>query len=146
MVDLAAEAQRRAIDESVALLARVLADLRGFDAGIAAVAQRAVVVADEAGIGQFLRAQLAAEALRVPAGLHRLDDTTNDDVAALVAERRVQNPEILLAVLATFELVEDSILERAEALRTSKSNKIMLPSVHHFVKLTQSIEYATTAR
>lgn len=57
----------------------------------------------------------------MPAGLHRFDDATDDDVAALVAERSIEDPEVLLAVLATLELVEDSVLERAEALSAPKT-------------------------
>lgn len=86
------------------------------------MAQGAVVVTDETRVGEFLRAQLAAEALRVPAGLHRFDDATDDDVAALVAERSIEDPEVLFAVLATLELVEDSVLERAEALSAPKND------------------------
>lgn len=48
MVDLATETQWRAIDKSMALLARVLADLRSFDVRITSMAQGAVIVADEA--------------------------------------------------------------------------------------------------
>jgi len=48
MVDFATETQWRTIDKSMALLARVLADLRSFDVRITSMAQSAVVVADEA--------------------------------------------------------------------------------------------------
>jgi hypothetical protein len=125
VVDFAAEAQRRAVDESMALLARILADLGGFDAGIASVAQRSIVVPYEARVGELLGTELTTEALGMPAGLHRLDHPTDDDLVALVAERRVQNSEILLAVLATLELVEDSVLERSEALRAPKNSRTM---------------------
>jgi hypothetical protein len=84
------------------------------------MAQSSIVVTDEARIGELFRAQLATEALWMPAGLHGFDDTANDDVSTLVAERRVQDPEVLFAVLASLKLVENSILERAEALSTAK--------------------------
>lgn len=68
---------------------------------------------------------MTTEALRMPACLHGLDHTTNDDVPALVAEWSIQDSEILLAVLATFKLVEDSVLKRAETLRASKMTEII---------------------
>lgn len=60
----------------------------------------------------------------MPAALHGFDHSTNDDISALVAERSVKDSEVLLAILATFEFIENSILERAEALSAAK--KIVL--------------------
>ena len=45
-----------------------------------------------------------------------LDDTANDELAALAAARGVQHMEAVLAVLAVLELEEDIVLERTEAL------------------------------
>ena len=45
-----------------------------------------------------------------------LDDTANDELAALPAARGVQHVEAVLAVLAVLELEEDIVLERTEAL------------------------------
>jgi hypothetical protein len=56
----------------------------------------------------------------MPTGLHRLDDASDDDFAALIAKWRIQNSEIAFTVLATFKFVENSIFERAEALRAPK--------------------------
>lgn len=135
--DFSAEAQWRTIDESMALLAWIFPDLRGFDAGIAAMAQGAIIVPYEARVGQLLGAQLTTEALRMPARLHRLDDTPDDDFVALVAEWRVEDSEILLAVLAALELVEDSILEGSEALRAPKSEEFsLITSASSLIELT----------
>lgn len=120
VIDFASEAQRRAVDESVALLARIFSNLGCFDARIASVAQSSVVVANEPGVRQLLRAKLTTETFRMPTGLHGFDDTPDDDVAAFVAKRSVENSEILLAVLSAFEFVEDPVLEGAEALRATK--------------------------
>lgn len=91
--------------------------------GIALVAQRPILVAYEAAVGQLLVAQLAAEAVRMPAGRHRFDHAADDEFAALVAARREQHVEVAFAVLAALELVEDAVLEGAEALRTTERGK-----------------------
>jgi len=57
----------------------------------------------------------------MPAALHGFDHSTNNDISTLVAERSVEDSEILLAILATFEFVENSILERAEALSADEA-------------------------
>lgn len=55
--------------------------------GIALVAQRPILVANETTVGQLLVAHLALEARWMPAGRHRLDDATDDELAAFVAAR-----------------------------------------------------------
>lgn len=99
----------------------MLAQTDRFNLRIALVAKRPVLVANEAAVGQLLVAQLTAEARRMPAGRHCLDDASNHEFTALVAARRKQDVEIAFAVLATLELVEDTILKGAKALRTSIS-------------------------
>lgn len=61
----------------------------------------------------------------MPTGLHRLDDSSDDDIATLVAEWRVQDSKILFAVFAAFEFVENSIFEGAKALRAPKKVKLI---------------------
>jgi hypothetical protein len=124
VIDLTTEAQRSAVDQPMALVARILSNLGCLDAGIAAMAQSAIVVLDEPRIGQFLRTELAAEAIGVPGGLHRLNDTSDDNVTALVAVWSEENTEILLAVLAALKLVENSVLKCSEALGAPKSEVI----------------------
>jgi len=143
VIDFTAETQRRSVNKTMALLARVLADLLRLDVGVAAMAQRTIVVPDEARIGQLLGAQLTAEALGMPRSLHSFDDTPNNDLVALVAVRRKERAEILLAVFAAFELVKDSILERPEALRTAKNGMVKLLLQLLVNALTQSTECAT---
>lgn len=47
---------------------------------------------------------------------------TDDELAALAATGRVQHVEVVLAVLAALELVEDGVAaERSEALGTHKA-------------------------
>lgn len=83
------------------------------------MAQGAVLVLDEPTVGQLLGAQLAAEALWMPAGGHRLNDSPDDELAALVAAGSEEDVEVTFAVLATLKLVKDAILEGPEALGTA---------------------------
>jgi hypothetical protein len=82
--------------------------------------QSAIVVANEARIRQFNMTKLTAEALRMPACIHCLNDTPNDNVTALVAVRRKKDTKIFLAIFSSFELVENSILKGSEALSATK--------------------------
>lgn len=67
-------------------------------------------------------AQLALETTRVPVGVHRLDDTPNDELTALDAAGRKEDMKVMFAVLAALELVEDGILgEWTEALGADKA-------------------------
>lgn len=124
VVDLTPEPQRRIVNHSVALVAHVLAQPNLLLLSVAVVAQRPVLVPDEARIGQRDAAPLARKAIRMPVGGHRLDDAPNHKVVALVAARRKQDVEVLLAVLATLELVENPILELPEALGTTATDPI----------------------
>lgn len=83
------------------------------------MAQGPVLVAYEARIGQRNAAALAGEALRMPVRRHRLDHAPDHEVVALGTARRKQDVEVLLAVLAAFELVEYAVLELAETLRAA---------------------------
>lgn len=80
------------------------------------MAQRLVLIPDESRVGQLLVAVFATEAVRVPIGGHGLDHSTHNELAAFVAARSEEHLEVPFAVLATFELVEDSVWERTEAL------------------------------
>lgn len=105
----------------MALVADVLPKSDLFLLAVAIVTKRSVLVPDEARIGQRNGAPFARETLRMPVGRHRLNDTSDDEIVALVAARCKQDVEILLAVLAPLELVEDAILELAEALSAHKA-------------------------
>lgn len=66
---------------SLALVAHVVLQAVGLDARVAAVAERAARVLDEAGVGQLHVALLAAEARRVPVRVHRLDHAPDYELA-----------------------------------------------------------------
>lgn len=88
VVNFTPEAQRSIVYYAMALVADVLAQSHLFLLAVAVMAEGTVLVANESGIGQRNVAPLAGEALRVPVGRHRLDDTSDDKVVALVATRR----------------------------------------------------------
>lgn len=94
----------------------MLAQLDSLHLGVALVAQRPILVANESTIGQFFVAYFTIEATRMPAGRHRLDHAANDEVTAFIAARCEQHLEIALAIFASLELVKNAILEAAEAL------------------------------
>jgi hypothetical protein len=118
--------------------------------GIALMAQSPILIPNEPGIGQFLRAKFATEALWMPAGRHCLDHSTNDEFATLVAAWREQNMKVTFAVFATLELIEDAILEISEALGASEQyskyeNLTINTNRRHDWMLTRSTVCATTA-
>lgn len=121
MIHFASEAQRRIINNTMTLVAHMLPQSISFLPLVAIVAKRAVLVANKARIRQRNMALLARETVGVPIGRHSLDHATDDKVVALVAAWRKQDMEILLAVLAPLEFVENSILELAEALSAHKA-------------------------
>lgn len=106
--------------------------------GIAFVAKCAILVAYEAAVGQLFGTQLTAEALRMPAGGHGLDDASDDKLAALVAAGGEQYVEIPLAVLAALELVENAILERAEALSAAENVKVMSIIIYRMTHISSA--------
>ena len=75
-----------------------------------------MLISDEPCIGQLFVTVLAAEAARMPVGGHGLDHTTHNKFPAFVATGCEEHLEVPLAVLAAFELVEDTVGERAKAL------------------------------
>lgn len=89
--------------------------------GVALVAEGPARVLDEPAVGQLDGAVLAAEALGMPVGVHGLDDAPDDELAALAAAGREQDVEVVLAVLAALELVEDAVPELLEALGTAEN-------------------------
>lgn len=82
------------------------------------MAQRPILIPNESTIGQLFVAQLTIKAARMPAGRHRFDHTTNHEITAFIAAWREQHLKVTFAILATLKLIEDAVLETAEALCT----------------------------
>lgn len=64
-------------------------------------------------------ARFTTEALWMPASCHSFDNTSNDELTALVATRGEQNMKITFTIFASFKLVENAILKGSEALSTT---------------------------
>lgn len=111
------------VPHSLALVAHVFAQADRFDASIAVVAQCTILISNESTVGQLLRAQFAAEALRMPIGCHRLDYATNNKFAAFIAARREQYMKVAFTIFSSFEFVEDPVLEGTEALSATEKNR-----------------------
>lgn len=90
------------------------------------MAQCTIVIPDETAVSEFFGTHLTTEAFRMPARLHCFDDTSDDDVAAFIAEWCVECAEISLAILSAFKFVEDAILKCSEALGAAKEGNEVL--------------------
>lgn len=111
------------------LLTHIATSYFGLHLGIALMAKRTILIAYEATVSQLFGAQLTTKALRMPASGHGLDNTSNDELSALVAAGGKQYMEVPFAILAALELVENAILERTEALSATESrdNQLVAP-------------------
>lgn len=71
----------------------------------------------------------------MPTASHRLDYPSNDILSTFLTTGRIQLLEIVLAILATIKLVEETFIERSEALSTHKTVLVeQLPvTVHHLL-------------
>lgn len=121
MINFAPETQWRIVDYAMALIADMLAQAHLLLLPVAVVAEGTILVANKTRVRQRDVATLAREALRMPVGHHCFDYTADDKIIALVAAWREQDVEIFLAILAPLKLVEDAVLELAEALGAYKT-------------------------
>lgn len=103
------------------LLTHIATSYLGLHLGIAFMTKCAILIAYEATVGQLFGAQLTTEALRMPASGHGLNNTSDNELATLVATGGKQYMEVSLAVFATLEFVENTILEGTEALSATES-------------------------
>jgi len=92
--------------------------------GVTFVAEGSSLILDEPQICQLLVTHLTAKTLRVPSGLHGLDDPSDDELPALGAARSKQDVEVMLAVFPPFELIEHTFGERSETLGTHETARM----------------------
>jgi hypothetical protein len=114
-------------DNRMALVTDVFAHSDSLLLGVALAAQSASGTLDESGVGQRSAADLAEEAVRMPAGVHCLDHAADYELLTSVTAWCKQNIEVVFTVFTTFEFIEDSIRKWSEALCTYEAL-----SVPHF--------------
>lgn len=78
-------------------------------------------ISQEADVGQGFRAQFAAEALRMPAGIHGFDHATDDELVAFSTAGSVQDVKVVFAVLPALKFEVDAVRKGLETLRTYKA-------------------------
>lgn len=121
VIHLTSEPQRFVVNNSMALVADVLASSSGPGQSATVVAERLSLMTNEAEVGQLLAALLATEALGVPVGVHRLNHSPNHEFAAFSTARCKENMKVMFAVFPALKFIEGSIRKRPKALGTHKT-------------------------
>lgn len=121
MVAVAAELNMAFFDDGMTLVTDVLAQTSGLLFSVTFAAERTSSVAQKADVSEFVVADFAAEAVRMPARVHRLDHSSDDEFTASATAGRVEDVKVVFAILAPFELEEDTVWEGSEALRANEA-------------------------
>lgn len=116
MVGVAFEFDVSFFDNGVATMTNVTTQTSCLLNVIAFAAKSTASIAKETNVGKLLVATFAGKALRMPVGIHCLDNSTHNKFVAFATARSVEYLEVMLAVLASFKLKVDTVLEGQKAL------------------------------
>lgn len=105
----------------MALLADVFPQASGFLSVVTGTTQVSACILHKSNVCQDLLTEVTAETLRVPAIIHCLDNTANDEFTALMAAWGKEHLEIVFTVLPSLKLIEEPLWKLLEALCTHKA-------------------------
>lgn len=116
MVGVVLEYQRLLVDDSMAFLADIFPKASRFLTIMTGATQVSPSILDKPDIRQNFLAEVTAEALWMPAVIHGFDNSANDEFTTLMTARGKEHLKVMLTVLSSFKLIEESFWELLEAL------------------------------